>query len=480
MPSLSLAPVQRGILDLPDEITIKILHLSYRFCPEFKSNMPNIHDLRKFTPSFWTTIPCSPDSDELSTPPEVIAARLSHTGTEAPLNFRRTDLSRYGLEADSADLILAQLHRLEELNTFVGLSYSLNEKLRGRAPLLKALELGYRDNHPFEIPTLNDPQLFGGAAPPQLTSLTLCSIRVPWNFFLLAPTLTLLELRDQTRFVSYQELYDTLSSLPNLEDLRLVSALPPSLPSTDPKPDLVLPRLRKLWLSEDHAQSVASVLRHLRFQPSAVSCFPNNTTTDADILSLLRGAVSCFPRSLVWPSPSSASPLNECLPTFMLSGPYLNQYLWCQVRTTSERWPDDPPFIAAFCLPDNTTYDLFIEKAIKAFPLKKIESFALHDYSPLDPQHFWMNIVGPTLKYLKMIEMSWDICMSFLQIYLKYLDTVYATTPSEERLFTSLQFIGRNTPYAEGFLYTVEEEILIRNVNEKRRSFGLADLVVRL
>ncbi|KAJ8519147.1 hypothetical protein ONZ45_g3875 [Pleurotus djamor] len=500
VPAPSLAPVRRGISDLPDEVIIKIFHQSYGFCKgwwdDVDTEVPWIHDLRILslvckdwraiilnTPSFWTTINCCwTNFQDRWMVPEVISARLSHTGTDASLKFLRKDLVNIAVGAESMYIILAQLHRLEELKTSVRMPCALNEKLRGRAPLLKVLDLGYDfgPDKPLEVFDLDDPQLLGGAPPPKLTTLSLEAIRVPWHSCLLTTTLTLLELHNQTPFASYRDLYNTLSPLTNLEVLRLWSALPP--PSTSLEPELVLPRLRTLWLQDDLVRSMAGVLQFLKFQPSVASFFPQPSALD-DHLALIRESIRCIPPSLVFSSPSSTSPLDEFVPSLILTGASREGSFCCHYQTTPKGWREYPLFMASFRVtPGTTTLDVSMEKAVKAFPLKKVESFVVEDYSPTNPQHFWMETVGPLLKHLKVIEMAVNTGTAFLETYSKYLD-VFPTIPSDERLFTSLQTIrcktSRNS--AASVSLTAEtrvETTLIFNVNEKRQSLGLSPLVL--
>ncbi|KAJ8475464.1 hypothetical protein ONZ45_g15602 [Pleurotus djamor] len=430
VPAPSLAPVRRGISDLPNEVIIKILHQSYGFCKgwwdDADTEVPWIHDLRMLslvckdwrviilnTPSFWTTINCWTNYQDRWMVPEVISARLSHTGTGAPLKFLRKDLTSISVGEESMYIILAQLHRLEELKTFVRMPCALNERLRGRAPLLKVLDLVYD---------------FGPDKP----------LEVLW------------------------------------------SALPP--PSTSLEPELVLPRLRTLWLQDDHVGSMAGVLQFLKFQPSVASFFPQPSALD-DNLALIRQSIRCIPPSLISPPPTSTSHLDEFVPSLILTGASREGSFYCHYQTTPKGWREYPLFMASFRVtPGTTTLDVSMQKAVKVFPLKKVESFVVEDYSPTNPQRFWMETVGPLLKRLKVIEMDINTGAAFLETYSKYLD-VYPTIPSDERLFTSLQTIrcknSRNSATSVApTAATRVETTLICTVNEKRQSLGLSPLVL--
>ncbi|KAJ8455814.1 hypothetical protein ONZ45_g18857 [Pleurotus djamor] len=437
------------ISKLPDELLVKIMSLGFEHMqprgrpsadiPEDESRR-NIALVCKYwynivvtTPAFWTAI--GPENN-----PIVLHAQLSHTGTDAPIKFIRSDFTRWVVPRQTIEIILDKLRRLEEFKTFVFPTDVplVLQKLCNPAPCLKHLKIFVPTMKPdIEPMCLEGPEIFGdGSCPPQLRVLDLDGLCIPWTSPLFSPNLTSLDLDSQLPLKSYRELYDVLCNMKEVRRLSLRNCLPDRL--TDNAPDLYLPNLHTLLLT-DEPDFFGGFIRHLRVPPVDVIL-----SGHADINRVSPVARECVQLFSPLLRSSSGPPSHSHLcTTLYLGGNAENEASYIHYRcvlTGRELLPETTEYEldGDFFIDVQRPLDHHMEALVDVLPLNEVRVLNLN-YLPVDEDYFWIEIVGRKMPSLVTVWLGRPTYVGFLRAYGEYLGGLDAGSSHEDRLFAHLE-----------------------------------------
>ncbi|KAJ8507579.1 hypothetical protein ONZ45_g10062 [Pleurotus djamor] len=479
-PGTAFDPADRPnarISKLPDELLVKIISLGFEHVnprdlsttdiPEDKSRR-NIALVCKYwynivvsTPAFWTAI--GPQSD-----PAVLQAQLSHTGADTPIKFIRSDFTRWVVPRQTIKTILAKLRQLEEIKTFVFPTDVplVLQNLCSPAPCLKHLKISVPiPNEDVELESLEGPEIFGdGSCPPQLRVLDLDGLCLPWTSPLLSPSLTILNLDSQLPLESYRELYGVFCNMKELRRLSLRNCLPEH--STDSAPDLYLPKLHTLSLT-DESDYFGGFIRHLRVPPVRVILF-GHAAIDR-VPPVARECLQLFSPLLK----SSSGPPSHLCTNLHLGVHSENKatFIHCQcVFTGQEHKTTGHGLDGNFFIDVKRPLDHHMEELMEVLPLNDVRVLNL-SYIPVDEDYFWIEIVGRKMPSLATVRLDRPAYVGFLRACNKYLGGLNPGHPPEDRLFVHLRMV-----YCSGSTQRrppeVEEAVYLRDVQRKFDAFG--------
>ncbi|KAJ8519149.1 hypothetical protein ONZ45_g3893 [Pleurotus djamor] len=475
-------PIAR-VSKLPDELLVKIISLGFKHVqplgrptadiPEDKSRR-NIalvcrywYNIVVSTPAFWTALGTENN-------PAVLQAHLAHTGTDAPIKFIRSDFTERVVPRQTIEIILDRLCRLEEFKTFMFPSDIplVLQKLRQPAPCLKGLEIFVPiPNQDVEPMSLEGPEIFGdGSCPPQLCALDLDGLRIPWTSPLLSVNLTSLNLDSQLPLESYRELYGVFCNMKELRRLSLRNCLPEH--STDSAPDLYLPKLHTLLLT-DEPDFFGGFIRHLRVPP--VDVILSGHPAIHRVPTVARECMGVFSPLLE----SSSGPPSHLCTTLYLGGNAENEASNIHYRcllTRRELLPETTEYELEgdFFIDIQRPLDHHMEALVDVLPLNEVRHLNLR-YIPVDEDYFWIEIVGRRMPSLVTVRLDRPAYVGFLRAYGEYLCGLDAGSLQRDRLFAHLEVVScsRLSEQTQRLPPSAEESVYLADVRSKLDALGL-------